>query len=198
MDSEKEKINTPQVPKRIMPLSILDRAKLIKLIAFDVDGVLTDGGIYYGEGIELKRFHSQDGAGITMARRAGIKVCFITGRKSAAVERRAQELSVDHVHQAIGNKIDLLETITNQEGLKREQVCFMGDDVLDLPAMVWSGLAIAPANATQDVKEIAHHVTLSSGGNGAVRDAVEIILRTQERWDEVVKTFVEEKMGIAH
>ena len=197
------------------------RAKKIKLILFDVDGTLTDGklffipmpsglqqttiehaGKYKGQpgfglasatAIEVKGFHAHDGAGISLARLGGVKTGIITKRISETVALRARDLKLDYVHQGIQDKLTCMEQIMKQDGLRPAEVCFVGDDVIDLPAMRVCGLAVAVANARDEVKKEAHFVTPNSGGNGAARDAIEYILKAQGKWKKVVDEYVCER-----
>lgn len=156
------------------------RAARIRLVTFDIDGVMTDGGLHYtDDGMELKTFHVQDGLGIKLLQRAGIDTAIITGRNSPLVARRASDLGITHVHQGIGDKRSVLDKLLAQQGLQWEECAFMGDDLIDLRAMARCGLAIAPANARPIVKDSAHWITEAGGGQGAVREAVEFILAAQ-------------------
>lgn len=160
------------------------RAARIKLVAFDIDGVMTDGGLHYtDDGHELKTFNVQDGLGVVLLRRAGIKVAIITGRTSNVVNCRAKDLGVEHVFHGVGDKGAVSGQLLEQLGLQWSELAFMGDDLIDLPAMTRCGLAIAPANARPVVKERAHMVTDASGGKGAVREAIEFILAAQGKLD---------------
>ncbi len=170
--------------------SLIERIEKVRLIAFDVDGVLTDGGIYLGENGETKRFHVQDGLGLSLARCAGLSIVWITGRKSEAVRRRAAELQIDECHQSIKDKIGLLEQIGHRLEMTLGEMAYMGDDLIDLPVMRKVGLAIAPANAVQDVKSLAHYVTIARGGHGAAREVVETILRRQGKWGALVEDYL--------
>lgn len=165
-------------------MDINTRAANIKLVAFDIDGVMTDGGLHYtDDGHELKTFNVQDGLGVVLLRRAGIKVAIITGRTSNVVNCRAKDLGVEHVFHGVGDKGAVSGQLLEQLGLQWSELAFMGDDLIDLPAMTRCGLAIAPANARPVVKERAHMVTEASGGKGAVREAVEFILAAQGKLD---------------
>ncbi len=158
------------------------RAAQIRLIAFDIDGVMTDGGLTYtDDGHELKTFNVQDGLGIKLLQKAGIEVAIITGRKSGVVAARARDLGIEHVHQGVADKRATLAALLDRLGVQWPECAFMGDDLIDLPAMTRCGLAIAPANARPVVKEIAHTVTQAGGGRGAVREAAELILEAQGR-----------------
>jgi len=192
-------------------LSAQARARKIKLLIFDVDGVLTDGKLYFvpedspqADGaspskrtspsqIEVKGFHAHDGVASSLARIAGIKTGLITRRVSETVARRARDLKIEHVHQGIQDKRGCFVEVAKQEGLTPEQAAFVGDDVIDLPAMRAAGLAIAVKNARADVKKEAHYVTPHAGGEGALRDAVEFILKAQGRLKRVVDEYVGEK-----
>jgi len=204
---------------RTPPITL--RARKIKLLLFDVDGVLTDGKLFIfpapaggqqatqehaakhaGQGgfglisqslIEAKGFHAHDGTAISLARLGGIKAGLITKRISETVALRARDLKLEHVHQGIQDKRAVFEEILKQEGLKAAEAAFVGDDVIDLPVMRVCGLAIAVANARAEVKRSAHYVTLHSGGDGALRDAVEYILKAQGKWKKVVSEYICER-----
>lgn len=171
-----------------------DRARQVKLLAMDVDGVLTDGAITHGsaaEGLEfeLKVFNVHDGVGIGLARSAGIKVIWLTGRRSEAVARRARELRVE-VAQGVREKGAALRAIAEEAGLALSEIAYIGDDLNDLPAIRIAGLALAPADAVVAAREAAHHVTEARGGRGAVREAVEFVLRAQGRLEQAQAAFV--------
>ena len=197
------------------------RAKKIKLILFDVDGVLTDGKIwifpapagtqqsvlertaqhaekggfaFHSESlIEAKGFHAHDGAAISLARLGGIKTGIITRRISETVALRARDLRMEHVHQGIQDKLTVFEQILSEESLKPAEAAFVGDDVIDLPVMRSCGFAIAVANARREVKAEAHFVTPHAGGDGAARDAIEYILKAQGTWKKVVSEYICER-----
>jgi len=158
------------------------RAARIKLVAFDIDGVMTDGGLHYtDDGGELKTFNVQDGLGLVLMRRAGFELAIVTGRTSGVVEARAADLGITHVYQGVANKRTAVEGLLEKLGLQWAECAFMGDDLIDLPVMTRCGLAMAPANARPLVKEYAHAVTAAGGGHGAVREAVEFILAAQDK-----------------
>ena len=160
------------------------RAGRVKLIAFDIDGVMTDGGLHYtDDGGELKTFNVQDGLGIKLLQRAGIEVAIVTGRTSGVVAARAADLGIDHVYQGVGDKRVAVGELLEQLGLAWDECAFMGDDLIDLPALLRCGFAIAPANARPIVKERAHAVTDAGGGHGAVREAIEFVLSAQGKLD---------------
>ena len=159
----------------------------IRMILFDVDGVLTDGSIILGSGgHEQKQFHVQDGLGVTLARMGGLKTGLITGRNSDVVAQRAAELKVDLVYQGSFHKLADYEEALESFGFSDEQVCYMGDDVLDLVLLERAGLSVAPANARAEVRDTVDIVTTASGGHGAVRELVDLILKTQGKWDQVM------------
>lgn len=165
----------------------MEEIRRIRLIAMDVDGVLTDGEIIYGNnGQELKAFNAQDGMGITLARRVGLYVALVTGRSSEAVRRRAEELGITSFRQGIANKRESMESILQELGVSREETAFIGDDLNDLSVMTWVGLPVAVANAALEVKQAAAFCTQASGGRGAVREVIERILKEQGLWEKVL------------
>jgi 3-deoxy-D-manno-octulosonate 8-phosphate phosphatase (KDO 8-P phosphatase) len=202
-------------------LSPQARARRIKLLLFDVDGVLTDGKLFIfpapagtqqsvleqsaehgGQGgfgfhsqsmIEAKGFHAHDGTSISLARLAGIKTGLITKRISETVALRARDLKLEYVRQGIQDKRSCFEEVVKEEGIKPDEAAFVGDDVIDLPAMRAAGLAIAVENARAEVKKEAHYVTPHAGGDGALRDAVEYILKAQGKWKSVVEDYIGER-----
>ena len=213
------------MPKSLPKSSATARARKIKLILFDVDGVLTDGKIWIfpapggaqsgtqpsvlersaahgGQGgfglhstslIEAKGFHAHDGTAISLARLAGIKTGIITKRISETVALRARDLKMDHVYQGIQDKASVFAQILEKDGITAAEAAFVGDDVIDLPAMRKCGLAIAVKNARPEVKAEAHWATSHAGGDGAARDAVEYILKAQGKWKRVVEEYISER-----
>ncbi len=197
------------------------RAKKIRLLLLDVDGVMTDGSIWLfpapaavaqstaSQGaaradaggyaissssmIEAKGFNAHDGTAISLARLGGLKTGVITKRISETVALRARDLRLDHVYQGVADKLSALEEVLRTEGLRNEQAAYVGDDIIDLPVMRRCGLAIAVPNARDEVKRAAHFVTPHRGGAGAVRDAVEFILRAQGSWKRVIGEYLGEK-----
>jgi len=166
------------------------RARRVKLLIFDVDGVLTSGQIIFAEGGEaLKVFHSQDGLGISAARRAGLKTAVITGRESEMVRRRGAELAMDEICQGARDKAEHLERLLAKHGLAAEEAAFVGDDLNDLAVMLRVGLACAVANAVPEVKAAAHYVASRAGGDGGVREIVEMVIKAQGKWDAVVDSY---------
>jgi 3-deoxy-D-manno-octulosonate 8-phosphate phosphatase (KDO 8-P phosphatase) len=166
------------------------RAAKIELLLLDVDGVLTDGSIVYTDaGEELKRFHVRDGSGLKLWHLAGKRSAIVSGRKSRAVERRAAELGVAPVFQGVPDKLPALGVLLTETGLRAEQVCAIGDDLPDLPVLRRAGLAVATADACAEVRKAADHVTAAAGGRGAVRDAVEWLLKLQGAWPELLRRY---------
>jgi len=159
------------------------RAARIRLLVLDVDGVLTDGGLYYGaDGESVKRFSVQDGLAMVAARRAGLGLAVVSGRASAAVERRLSELGVSEIHQGVGDKSAILDDLMSRLALRSAQVAAMGDDLPDLPLLRRVGVALAPRNAVPEVRKAAHWVAGRNGGEGAVREAIELLLRARKAW----------------
>jgi 3-deoxy-D-manno-octulosonate 8-phosphate phosphatase (KDO 8-P phosphatase) len=158
-------------------------AARIRLLVLDVDGVLTDGGLYYGaSGEETKRFDVQDGLAMVEARRAGLTLAILSGRSSAAVARRMEELGIAEVHQGVRDKDAVLTALMRRLGLDPAEVAMMGDDLADLPPMKRAGLALAPINAVPEVRKAADWVSHRAGGAGAVRDALELLLKARKAW----------------
>lgn len=165
--------------------------KGVRLLLCDVDGVLTDGTVLMGGGIETKRFSIQDGLGLRLLQRAGIQVGWISNRPSSATSQRAKDLKVDFLEQRLGSKATIAEEILAQTGLSWTNVCFIGDDLVDLAIMKRAGVAVAVSNGIHEVKERADYVTHAAGGHGAVREIVEMILRAQKKWTPLVKEYSE-------
>lgn len=171
--------------------NIIERARKIKLLILDCDGVLTDGRIIMlPDSDETKAFDVKDGHGIVMAQRAGLRVAIISGRKSSVVRARAKELGVAHLHEMAWVKTEPYERVLAEEGLRDEEVCYVGDDVVDIPLLRRSGLGIAVADAVEEVKQHSRVVTTRGGGRGAVREVVELILRAQDKWDEAMARYL--------
>jgi len=159
------------------------RAARVRLLVLDVDGVLTDGGLYYGPaGEEIKRFDVHDGLALAAARQAGLAIALISGRRSAAVARRAAELGIAEVHQGVRDKAAVLDDLIARLGFAPAELAVMGDDLPDLPLMLRAGLALAPRNAVAEVRRAAHWVSRRAGGGGAVREAVELLLGARRAW----------------
>ncbi len=173
------------------PTSIERRASHIKLLLMDCDGVLTDGRLWLLEnGDEHKSFNAQDGLGLHLFHRAGLKSGIISGRSSEAVTRRARELGVEFVRQADPHKIKAFEEVLRLAAVQEDEVAFMGDDLVDIPLMRRSELAVAVADAAAETRSAAHYVTRAEGGRGAVREVIEIILKAQGRWNDLVAEYL--------
>jgi 3-deoxy-D-manno-octulosonate 8-phosphate phosphatase (KDO 8-P phosphatase) len=169
---------------------VLERARKTRLLIMDVDGVLTDGRIIMdGLGHELKEFDVKDGHGIVMAHRAHLQTALISGRESETTARRAQELGIDLVFQKIWNKLEVYDRILSDTKLTHEEVAYMGDDLVDIPLLRRVGLGIAVADAVDEVKAVAHMITQRAGGQGAVREVIELILRAQGHWDTLIQRY---------
>jgi len=173
----------------MVSMSPLDLAA-IKLVGFDVDGVLTDGRIIIDDqGREAKNFYSRDGLGLRILKRLGLEVALITGRESRLLEIRARDLGLTEVHQGVRDKWAVLEKILQKNNLAPREAAFAGDDLVDLPVMTRVGLALAPADAVPEVLAAAHFVAPAPGGRGAARQMVEFILKGQGRWDEALRLY---------
>jgi YrbI family 3-deoxy-D-manno-octulosonate 8-phosphate phosphatase len=172
-------------------MHLTDRCRNIELLLSDVDGVLTDGGIWYdNQGVELKAFHIRDGLGIKLWQRAGFRFGVLTARTSHIVKLRAQELGVEIVRQGFENKLPVALDIFREQRLAAEQVCYVGDDLTDLPLIRHVGLGVAVADAASEVRAAAGYITKTTGGRGAVRELVELILKAKSRWEDVIQRYV--------
>ncbi len=173
--------------------AVLRRARRIRLLLMDVDGTMTDGGIRLlsapdGTVSEMVVFHSQDGVALNLLRRSGVRTGMITGRGSAAVTQRARELGMEFVSMHIHEKRPAFDDILSRAGVSAEETAYVGDDLPDLVILERVGLAVAVANATAEVKRQAHYVTRARGGDGALREVVELILRAQGKWSELYRS----------
>lgn len=168
---------------------LVSRLRRVKLLLCDVDGVLTDGTVEVGAGGETKRFHIHDGMGLFALRKAGLRVGWISSRHSAATTERAGELKVDFLRQEKRDKVTIAEEILNETGFEWAEVCYVGDDLVDLGALARAGVGIAVANAVTEVKDQAHYVTKLRGGDGAIREVCELILKAQGLWGGIVESF---------
>jgi len=172
-------------------MSLPELCRSIELILSDVDGVLTDGGIWYdNQGVEIKQFHIRDGLGIKLWQRAGFRFGVLTARSSHIVKLRAQELGIEIVRQGFENKLPVALDILRDAGLAPEQVCYIGDDLTDLPVIRHVGLGVAVADAVAEVRAAAAYVTTVPGGHGAVRELIELVLRAKSRWEDVIQRYV--------
>ena len=177
-------------------MSITAKASLIKLILFDVDGVLTDGKIVLdADGTESKRFDIKDGTAIVWAQRAGLTVGFLSARASAATAQRAAQLGVTVVHQRVASKLDTYKQILLDLDVAGERVAYMGDDLLDLPVLGRVGLSTAPADASDEVRQRVQWVSRARGGDGAARELIELVLRAQHKWEDLIASYVAEVDG---
>ncbi|HXU40122.1 MAG TPA: HAD family hydrolase [Blastocatellia bacterium] len=171
---------------------ITERARRIRLLILDCDGVLTDGRIIMlPGGDETKAFDVKDGHAMVMAQRAGLPIAIISGRKSSVVQARAKELGVAHLHEMAWVKTEPYDKVLAEEGLSDEEVCYVGDDVVDIPLLRRAGLAVAVADAVEEAKQYSHFVTKRAGGRGAVREVIEIILKAQDKWAEALARYVD-------
>ena len=170
---------------------VFDKASRVRLVVFDVDGVLTDGSLYLGDdGQEYKAFHSRDGHGMAMLREAGVEIGIITGRTSQVVVHRMASLGIEHVYQGRREKLPAFEDLLRKLGFSADEVAFVGDDVVDLPILVRAGLAIAVADAHPLVLRHAHWQTPSPGGRGAARDVCELILEARGQLDALLRRYL--------
>jgi 3-deoxy-D-manno-octulosonate 8-phosphate phosphatase (KDO 8-P phosphatase) len=175
---------------KVIPAPLRRKARKIKFLLLDVDGVLTDGGIVIDDrGVESKRFDVRDGQGITLLKRAGIEVGFVSGRSSGAVRQRAGELGVKWVFQGIQNKAEVYQRIKKRTGLKDEHIAYAGDDIVDMPILRAAGLAITVPNSWPGIRPVADYVTEAEGGRGAVREISELILAAQNLWKDLVDKY---------
>ena len=182
----------PSSPLSLLPLDEVERrASEVRLLLLDCDGVLTDGRITpVVGGDELKSFHTRDGHGLVMLHREGLRSGIISGRTSRLVEMRAADLGIRYVRQGALDKISAFESLLAEAAVEPSEVAYVGDDVVDVPLMRRSHLAVAVADATPDTREAAHYVTRLAGGRGAVREVCELILKAQGRWDELMKRYL--------
>jgi 3-deoxy-D-manno-octulosonate 8-phosphate phosphatase (KDO 8-P phosphatase) len=182
-----------------MSLSAEARARKIKVLVFDVDGVLTDGQIFVlpeglgaaAKGIEFKGFSAHDGLGISLARLAGIRIGLVTKRRSQTVAIRARDLKIEFLYQGQSHKMTAIDEILAKVGITLDELAYVGDDIVDLPVMRLCGLAIAPANARPQMKTAAHYITPNPGGHGAGRDAIDFILTAQGVLDRVIEEYLD-------
>ncbi len=172
-----------------IPKALARKLARVKIFLCDVDGVLTNATVFIGDGREFKEFHIRDGLGLRLLQRSGIKVGWISNRPSTATQQRADELKIDFLYQAKGSKVDAVEAILKQAGLDWDDVCYMGDDVVDLGALKRAGVAIGVPSAIEEVKALADYVTRAEGGHGAVREAVGLILKAQNKWQRLVSEY---------
>jgi 3-deoxy-D-manno-octulosonate 8-phosphate phosphatase (KDO 8-P phosphatase) len=186
-----------QLPSTILPSdwghmtakasrALRSRLARVKLFLCDVDGVLTDGTVFMGDTVEIKRFSILDGFGLRLLQRSGIRVGWISHRPSAATDARAADLKIDFLHQAQDNKVTAAETIMSKTGVAWREVCYVGDDIVDLGVLKRAGLAVTVPDGLREAQAIAHYVTRHRGGHGAVREVAELILKAQKKWQCLV------------
>ena len=169
---------------------VMEKASKIKLLFFDVDGVMTNGAITMNaQGEEIKTFDVKDGLGLKMLTSSGVEVVIVTGRRSEAVARRARELGIEGVYQGVKNKKALCKQLRKAKDLKKDQVCSVGDDLPDLEMFMESGLRIAVADAVKEVREASDFITKMKGGHGAVREVCELVLKCQGKWHDILDDF---------
>jgi 3-deoxy-D-manno-octulosonate 8-phosphate phosphatase (KDO 8-P phosphatase) len=186
---KKEPVAMPSVVQQVNA-EVRTRIEKVRLLGLDVDGVMTDGRLYYHDnGTESKAFDVRDGHGIKMLQKVGVEVFLISGRNSPLVEKRAGDLGISEVTQGVHDKVPVLERIASQRGLTLDQIAFVGDDLVDLPVMQRVGLAVTVADASEHLFDKAHYVTLAPGGRGAVREVVELILGVQGLWEKAVQHY---------
>jgi 3-deoxy-D-manno-octulosonate 8-phosphate phosphatase (KDO 8-P phosphatase) len=172
-------------------MKIEERCRNVELILSDVDGVLTDGAVIFdNQGIELKQFHIRDGLGIRLWQKAGFKFGLLTARSSHIVKMRAAELNIEILRQGFEDKLPAAKEVTASLRLKPEQVCYIGDDLTDLPVLRYVGLGVAVADAAKEVRAAADYVTRSAGGRGAVRELIELVLQAKNRWEDLIRNYV--------
>lgn len=173
-----------------MIIMIIEKAKLIRLVIFDVDGVLTDGRLYFSDdNQEYKSFHVRDGLGMVMLQKTGVEIGIITAKKSTIVTNRMQKLGIKHVFQGQTNKLVAFEQLRSKLQLDYQQIAYVGDDILDIPVMSRVGLAIAVADADKLVIKYSHWQTKNGGGKGAAREVCEFIMQSQATWDEQLSQY---------
>jgi 3-deoxy-D-manno-octulosonate 8-phosphate phosphatase (KDO 8-P phosphatase) len=169
--------------------SLDSRLRRVQLLLCDVDGVMTDGSVFMGPGGEFKQYNVPDGLGLLFLRKMGLKVGWISARPSEATRVRAKDLKIDFLMQPTDGKVPAAEALLRKLRLKWGQVCYVGDDVLDLGMLKRAGTAIVPANGVAEARALAHHVTRARGGQGAVREVSELILKAQKKWDSIVAEY---------
>lgn len=174
-----------------MSPGLLEKASKVKLFILDVDGVMTDGKIYYGNfGDELKAFDVKDGFGVVLMGRAGIETVIITAKKSKIVRFRAKDMGVKRVYENSSNKLKIFNKLLKKYRIKSEETCYIGDDLLDVPVLKEAGLSVTVPQAVDEVKGVVSYTTKANAGSGAIREVCELILRSQGKWDEVTSKYL--------
>jgi 3-deoxy-D-manno-octulosonate 8-phosphate phosphatase (KDO 8-P phosphatase) len=167
------------------------RLRRVQLFLCDVDGVLTDGSVWQGNGVETKRFNIRDGLGLKFLQRSGIKVGWISRRPSSATKQRAEDLKIDFLVQSDRGKVSGVEAILRETQLNWSQICYVGDDVVDLRVLERAGLSVAVGDAVAEARAAADYITRARGGRGAVREMVELILKAQNKWQQIVSEYAD-------
>jgi len=176
-----------------IPQAVAKRARKIRLVLMDADGVLTDGRIIvFADGNEARSYHARDGLAVRIGQSGGLDFGVISGRRSIAVEARAKELDFEEIHQGVGAKGACIEEIARRRGLELDEICFVGDDIVDVPAFRRCGLAVAPKDADPEVFQHVHHIGTSEGGRGIVREVVDLILHAHGSWDKSSAVYLKE------
>ena len=174
-----------------MQNEVIEKIKKIKLLILDVDGVLTDGRIIYdSKGRDSKFFDVHDGLGVSLLRRAGLRTILITAKGSKTIKPRAKDMRVEEYYEDVFPKTKVLDKILLKHKVAKDEICFIGDDLVDLSIMKAVGFPVAVANASDDIKAVASYITQKTGGRGAVREVAELILKTQDKWDEAIKKYL--------
>ena len=181
-------LNPLSMPKRPAP-QLRSRLARVRLFLCDVDGVLTDGAVWMGRGTETKRFNIRDGLGLKFLQRHGIKVGWISRRPSDATRARARNLKIDFLMQQDTGKVAVVESLLKQTGFGWAEVCYVGDDIVDVAVLKRAGVAVAVADAVAEARAAADYVTKTAGGHGAVREAAELILKAQNKWNRVISEY---------
>ena len=176
------------MPTRLSP-SLRKKLRGVKLFLCDVDGVLTDGSVWMGGGVETKRFNIRDGLGLKFLQRHGVQVGWVSRRPSSATRQRARNLKIDFLSESDSGKVAAVEAILRRVGVNWAQVCYVGDDVVDVEVLQRAGLGVAVADGVAEAKAAADYVTRAPGGRGAVREMVELILKAQNRWNDVLAEY---------
>ena len=180
----------PAVRQDGVPRSVLRQAKVVKLLLLDVDGILTDGRLIFDAAGEAQMvFHVRDGHGMKLAQRCGLALAIITGRESPMVAQRARELGIQEIHQKAVDKLPVFQELLERRDLAAGEIACMGDDLLDLPLMLRAGLAITVPEAVEEVRAVAHYITRCPAGHGAVREAIELLLKAQGHWPKVLERY---------
>jgi 3-deoxy-D-manno-octulosonate 8-phosphate phosphatase (KDO 8-P phosphatase) len=179
------------IPEHNPNLTLEQRAKKIKVVMFDIDGVMTNGGLMLGDdGLEYKNFHSQDGLGLKLLHNTGVRMAIVTGRTSNVVIKRAENIKIKQIYQGVENKLEAFEELLHDFNVQADECAFMGDDVVDLPPMRRAGLAVTVPHAMPLVKQYSHYITAKEAGHGAVRELCELIMKAQNTFDAQMAPFL--------